>query len=155
MAYDLQDVINSNTGQDFQALAEVGEFQVIPGDRATGPSLIFGGGQWVYLVGTKPAANAQVAVIASSSTKIVIHRIAAGIGQARTRFIVLESTSTTTVSLPDGSGSQVLNSGQYVDVWHSTPAQIDTPQTFNASTNTESQPVMQAVAAARAAEGMS
>ena len=155
MAYDVLNVTNSGTGQNFDALAEEGEIELVPGDRANGPSLLFGGGQWVYLVGTKPAANAQVAVITSSSTKIVIHRIAAGSGQARTRFIVLESTSSATVSRPDGSASQALNSGQYVDVWHSTPAQIDTPQTFNASTNTESQPVMQAVAVARAAEGMS
>jgi hypothetical protein len=157
MAYSVLQINDSASGQNFTALAEEGEIELVPGSRGSAPNLIFGGPQWVYLSGAKPAVDAGIATGQAAGTKMVVHRIP-GVNSgssARTRFIVLESTATTTVALSDNSASQDLGAGQYVDVWESSPPRIDAAQAFNAATNAESAAVMQAVSTARASEGVS
>src|SRR3954451_11733934 len=108
MAYSVLQINDSASGQNFTALAPDGEIELAAGSRGSGPALIFGGGHWAYLSGTKPAVDAGMATGQATGTKMVVHRIAASAGgganvAARTRFIVLDSTGTTTVVLSDKS----------------------------------------------------
>lgn len=155
MPHSVIQVENPAQGQSFTALAEEGEIELDPGSRESGPMLIFGGHQWVYMSGTKPSVDTGDARGQAAGTKMVAHRIpASGGNAARTRFIVLESQKSATITLSDGSASQEVTAEHYVDVWQSTPPTIGPPALFDED-DPESSAIMSAVAAARTAEGVS
>ena len=120
--------INRGDGTSFTGVTDGTITQEGSGPAAT---IVFVGVGWLYVAGTGPSLRNGAANASAAGSRILLQNFAATGGQPSTsRFTLVESSGGGYVMALGGSTEYEFSEGQYIDVIHSNPPVINSPQTY-------------------------
>lgn len=142
--------VNRPDGTSFVGVASA---QITEQGSGAATSIVFTGVGWCIVAGSGPQVRNGRANGVAGGSKILLQSFAAvGDQPAISRFVLIESSGSGSVSRLDGSGQQSFNPGEFIDVENIKPPVISAPQTYVASSMPETESALASAEAALEAE---
>ncbi|MBC8106584.1 MAG: hypothetical protein H7Z14_08345 [Anaerolineae bacterium] len=127
------------TRPDGTAFNGVASDDITTEGTGAGALMVFPSVGWVITAGRNVQVRNNHASGSAAGSKLLLQNFAApAAGKPSTsRFVLLESSGSASVSRLDGTGQQSFSPGEFIDVEHSNPAVISAAQTYVASSMPE------------------